>query len=86
MPHNRSDDDEPNERIDFADTQRISLGQTFHKTGTPRIVWSIARITPDKLPLHVVLTMRGDATTRITISVHALTNRHYFRPTTAEAQ
>jgi hypothetical protein len=86
MPHRRSTADGRGGKIDPSDVCAIALGETFHKAATPWILWSVARINPDTRPAHVELTMRRDPTTRITVSVDALTNDRYFRRVGAETR
>ncbi len=73
----RNDEDD---RIEIANGRGVALGETFHKTDMPWIVWSVTRINVNIEPVHVELTMRKDSKTRITVSIDALTSHRYFSP------
>ena len=60
-------------------TKPVALGETYHKAGRPRIVWTVERFSPDIGISHVMLTRVDDPTTKITISTMALSNPQYFR-------
>lgn len=86
MPPRRSFRDDRDVQIDLVNGRTITLGETFHKADIPWIVWSVKKFNMNTEPVHVELTMRKDPTTRITVSVDALTNHRYFRRVAAEAQ
>ena len=62
----------------------VELGETFHKPDYPSIVWIVDRFNLTSELEHVELTRLDDPTTRITVSVEALTNRRYFRRSDSE--
>jgi hypothetical protein len=55
-----------------------ALGETYHKVGRPRIIWTAERFNLDARITHVVLTRVDDPTTKITISADTLSNPLYF--------
>jgi hypothetical protein len=57
----------------------ISIGKTFHKTGQPKIIWTVDRFKPGDGISHVVLRRADDPTTQIIISARALSDRLLFR-------
>lgn len=60
------------------DRQPVELGETFHKPDYPLLVWIVDRFNQSTEHEHVELTRLDDPTTRITVSVEALTNPRYF--------
>ncbi len=64
--------------------QPVQLGETFHKSDYPLIVWTVDRFNQTTEHQHVELTRMGDPMTRITVSVDALTDRRYFIRSVAE--
>ena len=85
MPHSRFSHDGAAGSIGFRNYNTIELGEMFHKTDVPWIVWSVAKFNVNTQPTHVELTKRGDPLTRITVSVDALTSHRFFRRVAAEA-
>ena len=85
MPHSRFSRDGAAGNIGFGSDNTIELGEMFHKTDVPWIVWSVAKFNMNTQPMHVELTKRGDPLTRITVSVDALTSHRFFRRVAAEA-
>ncbi len=57
----------------------VEIGQSFHKTGSPGIVWTVDSIDENSEPVHVRLTKVDDPTTHITVSIDALSDPRYFR-------
>ncbi len=57
----------------------VGPGDRYYKTGRPGVVWTVERLKQDVAPAHAILTRLGDPATRITVSVDALSNPHYFR-------
>lgn len=57
----------------------VGLGERYYKTGRPSVLWTVERLKQDVAPAHAILTRLGDPATRITVSVEALSNPHYFR-------
>lgn len=58
--------------------QPVELGETFCKSGSPFIVWTVDRFKSATGLRHVELTRLDDPTTRITVSVDALTSSQFF--------
>jgi len=85
MPHSLFSRDGETGRFSFGTDHTIALGEMFHKTDVPWIVWSVDKFNTKTDPMHVELTKRGDPLTRITVSVEALTSHRFFRRVTAEA-
>ena len=85
MPHSRFSHDGAAGSIGFRNYNTIELGEMFHRTDVPWIVWSVAKFNVNTQPTHVELTKRGDPLTRITVSVDALTSHRFFRRVAAEA-
>ena len=57
----------------------VEIGQSFHKTGSPGIVWTVDSFNEFTEPMHVRLTMVDDPTTRITVSISVLTDPRHFQ-------
>ena len=57
----------------------VEIGQSYHKTGTPYVIWIVDRINEYSDPLHVRLARLDDPTTQITISIDSLTDPRHFR-------
>ncbi len=59
----------------------VEIGQSFHKTGTPGIVWTLHSFNKNTEPVHARLIRLDDPTTYITVSIDVLTDpRHFRRP------
>ncbi len=59
----------------------VEIGQSFHKTDSRWVVWTVDSFNENTEPVHVRLTMVDDPTTRITVSIDVLTDpRHFQRP------
>ena len=59
----------------------VEIGHSFHKTGSPGIVWTVDSFNEFTEPMHVRLTRLDDPTTSITVSIDVLTDpRHFQRP------
>ncbi len=59
----------------------VEIGQSFHKTGSPLVVWTVDGFNEFTEPVHVRLTKVDDPTTSITVSIDVLTDpRHFQRP------
>lgn len=66
--------------------QPVEIGETFCKFGAPSILWIVDRFKLSVGHQHVELTRLDDPTTRITISVDALTNTRLFVRSAAAAE
>ncbi len=59
----------------------VEIGQSFHKTGSPLVVWTLDSFNENTEPVHVRLIRLDDPTTHITVSIDVLTDpRHFRRP------
>ncbi len=59
----------------------VEIGQSFCKTGSHWIVWTVDSINENTEPVHVRLKRVDDPTTQITVSIDVLTDpRHFRRP------
>ncbi len=59
----------------------VEIGQSFHKTGSPLVVWTVGSFNEDTEPVHVRLTRLDDPTTHITVLIDVLSDpRHFRRP------
>ncbi len=57
----------------------IEIGQSFHKTDSLRIVWTVDSFNETTEPVHVRLTRADDPTTYITVSINVLSDPRHFR-------
>ncbi len=59
----------------------VEIGQTFYKTDSHWIVWTLDSFNEFTEPVHVRLIRLDDPTTHITVSIDVLTDpRHFRRP------
>ena len=56
----------------------VEIGQTFHKTGSPWIVWTLDSFNENTQPVHARLTKADDPTTSITVSIDVLSDPRYW--------
>ncbi len=59
----------------------VEIGQSIHKTGSPRIVWTVDSFNKNTKPVHVRLTRVDDPTTHITVSIDVLSDPRYWSVT-----
>ncbi len=57
----------------------VEIGQSFHKTGSPGIVWTVDSFNEFTEPMHARLTRVDDPTTHIIVSIDVLTDPLHFR-------
>jgi len=57
----------------------VEIGQSFHKTGSLWVVWTVDSFNENTKPVHVRLTRADDPTTHITVSIDVLTDPRHFR-------
>ncbi len=57
----------------------VEIGQSFHKTGSPLVVWIVDSFNEFTEPMHARLIRLDDPTTYITVSIDVLTDPRYFR-------
>ena len=57
----------------------VEIGQSFHKTGSQWVVWTVDGFNENTEHVHVRLTRLDDPTTGITVSIDVLTDpRHWL--------
>ena len=58
----------------------VEIGQSFHKTGSPLVVWTLDSFNENTKPVHARLVRTDDPLTHITVSIDVLSDpRHYRR-------
>ncbi len=57
----------------------VEIGQSFHKTGSPLVVWTLDSFNENTEPVHVRLIRLDDPTTHITVSIDVLIDPRYFQ-------
>ena len=57
----------------------VEIGQSFRKTDTHWVVWTLDSFNEFTKPVHVRLTRVDDPTTRITVSIDVLSDPRHFR-------
>ena len=63
----------------------VEIGQSFHKTGSPLVVWTLESFNENTEPVHARLTRVDDPTTHITVSIDVLRDPRHFRTAVAAA-
>ena len=56
----------------------VEIGQSFHKTDSHWIVWTLDSYVENSEPMHVRLIRLDDPTTRIIVSVDVLSDPRYW--------
>ncbi len=56
----------------------VEIGQSFHKTGSPLIVWTLDSFNKNTEPMHARLIRLDDPTTIITVSIDVLSDPRYW--------
>ncbi len=56
----------------------VEIGQSFHKTDSPLVVWTVDSFNEFTEPMHVRLIRLDDPTTRIIVSVDVLSDPRYW--------
>ena len=56
----------------------VEIGQSFHKTDSHWIVWTLDCYVENSEPMHVRLIRLDDPTTRIIVSVDVLSDPRYW--------
>ena len=56
----------------------VEIGQSFHKTGSPLVVWTLDSFNENTKPVHARLTRVDDSTTQITVSIDVLSDPRYW--------
>ena len=59
----------------------VEIGQSFYKTGSPLVVWTLDSYIGNSEPAHARLIKMDDPTTRITVSVDVLSDPRYWSAT-----
>ena len=57
----------------------VEIGQSFRKTDSHGIVWTLDSINENTAPAHGRLTRIDDPTTSITVSMNVLSDPRHFR-------
>ncbi len=56
----------------------VEIGQSFHKTGSPLVVWTLDSVNENTEPVHVRLIRLDDPTTHITVSIDVLSDPRFW--------
>jgi hypothetical protein len=62
----------------------VEIGQSFRKTGSLWVVWTVDGFNENTEPVHVRLTRVDDPTTHITVSIDVLSDPRHFRHVVAD--
>ena len=57
----------------------VEIGQSFHKTGSPLVVWVLDSYVEIADPMHVRLIKADDPMTHITLSIDVLSDPRRFQ-------
>ncbi len=57
----------------------VEIGQSFRKTGSLWVVWTLDSYVENSDPVHARLTKLDDPTTPISVSVNVLSDPRHFR-------
>ncbi len=57
----------------------VEIGQSFHKTDSPLVIWTLDSFNKNTEPVHARLIRLDDPTTHITVSINVLSDPRYFR-------
>ena len=64
----------------------VEIGQSFRKTGSPLVVWTVDSFNENTEPRHVRLTRVDDPTTSITVSIDVVSDPRHFRRSGVEPE
>ena len=56
----------------------VEIGQSFRKTGSPLVVWTLDSFNENTQPVHARLTKTDDSMTQITVSIDVLSDPRYW--------
>ncbi len=56
----------------------VEIGQSFRKTESPLVVWTLDSFNENTQPVHARLTKADDSTTSITVSIDVLSDPRYW--------
>ena len=62
----------------------VEIGQSFRKTDSHAIVWTLDSFNENTDPVHARLTRLDDPTTSITVSINVLNDPRHFRRAVAD--
>ncbi len=62
----------------------VEIGQSFHKTDSQWVVWTVDSFNENTEPVHVRLIRLDDPMTRITVSIDVLSDPRHFRRAVAD--
>ncbi len=57
----------------------VEIGQSFHKTGSPFVVWVLDSYVENTDPVHVRLVKADDPMTHIILSIDVLRDPRHFQ-------
>ncbi len=63
----------------------VEVGQSFRKTDSRWVVWTVDSFNENTDPVHVRLTRADDPTTRITVSIDVVSDPRHFRRSVADS-
>ncbi len=56
----------------------VEIGQSFHKTDSPLVIWTLDSFNKNTEPVHARLIRLDDPTTHITVSIDVLSDPRYW--------
>ncbi len=56
----------------------VEIGQSFHKTDSPLVIWTLDSFNKNTEPVHARLIRLDDPTTHIIVSVDVLSDPRYW--------
>ena len=56
----------------------VEIGQAFHKTDSPLVIWTLDSFNKNTEPVHARLIRLDDPTTHITVSIDVLSDPRYW--------
>ncbi len=62
----------------------VEIGQSFHKTGSPLVTWTLHSFNENTKPVHVRLIKVDDPTTHIIVSLDVLEDPRHFQRIAAD--
>ncbi len=65
-------------------TSPVEIGQLFHKTGSPLVIWTLHSFNENTKPVHARLIRLDDPTTFTTVSVDVLRDPRQFQRAVAD--
>ena len=56
----------------------VEIGQSFHKTDSPLVIWTLDSFNKNTEPVHARLIRLDDPTTHIIVSIDVLSDPRYW--------